>query len=652
MKRFTAIALAALMVLSFVSVASAADSVEIRSPVFNGTDFSDIDRDTIDYTDFAGFFYDIDDGIGSEKITILTNSSTRTIGEDELIYTTDIQEVGYAYDGWDGETFDKMGFLAEEFVPVNGEPALLSKLILDDDEKYTMRVGQTLDLGEGFALTPKQIDVDGEKVWLELTKDGEFLDDDVFSTVNNVDNSSWDYEADIEDEDDVVVMRVHVNEVFQGQVDSLAIIEGIWLMNDEAMEIENEDTFGDLEVTDTSNGDAGVGLTLKNVDNTITLGADDTIDITDSLKIQVADSDDLRFFFFEEITEPGTYQIRGTVAEGDATHMWDAASFAGFYYDIDDNVASEKLEITVAGRSVAEDTGVVYTTDIQEVGYAYDGWAGETFDKMGFLAEEYVPVNGEPALLSKLILDDDEKYTMRVGQTLDLGEGFALTPKQIDVDGEKVWLELTKDGEFLDDDVFSTVNNVDNSSWDYEADIEDEDDVVVMRVHVNEVFQGQVDSLAIIEGIWLMNDEAMEIENEDTFGDLEVTDTSNGDAGAGLTLKNMDNSITLGADDTIDLTDTMKLQVADSDTVRFYPFVEVTVGEGVVEEPVDEVEEPVDEVEEPVDENVTEPVDENVTEPVDEVEEEEEEEEEPVPGFEAVFAIAGLLAVAYFVRRN
>ncbi|NYT19552.1 MAG: PGF-CTERM sorting domain-containing protein, partial [Methanosarcinales archaeon] len=354
---------------------------------------------------------------------------------------------------------------------------------------------------------------------------------------------------------------------------------------------------------------------------------------------------------FEEITEPVTYEIRGTVAEGDGAHTWDAASFAGFYYDIDDNVASEELEITVVGRSVAEDA-VVYYTDIQEVGFAYEGWDGETFDKMGFLAEEYVPVIGEPALLSKLILDDDEKYTMRVGQTLDLGEGFALTPKQIDVDGEKVWLELTKDGEFLDDDVFSTVNNVDNSSWDYEADIEDEDDVVVMRVHVNEVFQGQVDSLAIIEGIWLMDDEAMEIESEDTFGDLEVTDTSMGDVGPGLKLENVDNSFTLGADDTIDLTDSMKIKVADSDDLRFYPFVEVTVGEGVVEEPVEEVEEPVEEVEEPVDENVTEPVDENVTEPVDEVEEPVEEEEEPVPGFEAVFAIAGLLAVAYFVRRN
>uniref|UniRef100_UPI00272DDE41 S-layer protein domain-containing protein n=1 Tax=Methanococcoides sp. TaxID=1966350 RepID=UPI00272DDE41 len=223
MKSFIAILMAALMVLSFVSVASAADTVEIRSPVFNGSDLDNLDRYSTDFTDFAGFFFDLDDGIGSENISInAALAADRTIDDDGLVYVTDIQSVDYTYEGWaDSPTdnqFDKMGFLAVEYVPVNGDPAILSKLILDDDEKYTMRVGETLDLGEGFALTPKQIDVDGDKVWLELTKDGKFLDDDVYdaTAASNPANKSWDYEADdIAGEDDVVVLRVHVNEVFQ-----------------------------------------------------------------------------------------------------------------------------------------------------------------------------------------------------------------------------------------------------------------------------------------------------------------------------------------------------------------------------------------------------------------------------------------------------
>ncbi|WP_135644078.1 S-layer protein domain-containing protein [Methanococcoides vulcani] len=658
MKSFLAIAMAALMVLSFVSVASAADSVEIRSPVFSGADDSALNTYTTDFTDFAAFWYDIDEGLGSEAFVITYDGDAdRTLDEGSLEYTADVINVAYTYGGWadNGEEFQKLGFLAEEYVPVNGDLQILSTLIMDDDEKYTMRVGQTLDLGEGFALTPKQIDVDGNKVWLELTKDGEFLDDDVYNTENNVDESSWDYEADVAGEEDVIVMRVHINEVFQGQVDSLAIIEGIWLMSDEAMEIADDEEFGKMEVT---GADANT-ITLATTED-ITLSEDDTIELTETIGIQVADDDaELRFYFFEEITEPGTVEIRGTVAApaGAGDQTWTPAEFAGFFYDIDDDIVYEELFIAwnADNRTVVEDGGIVYTATMDQVDYAFAGWADSPadnqFTKMGFLAKEYVPVNDDPQILSTLILDDDEKYTMRVGQTLDLGEGFALTPKQIDVDGNKVWLELTKDGEFLDDDVYNTENNIDNSSWDYEADVAGEEDVVVMRVHINEVFQGQVDSLAIVEGIWLMSDEAMEIADDEEFGILTVEAV-----GADfITLENTDEQVNLNADDVIELTDDMKLRVADSDDddVRFYPFVEMTVdGEApeVEEVPEEEVVAPEEDV------NVTPEEDVNVTpeEDVNVTPEEEpvEEEEEPVPGFEAVFAIAGLLAVAYFVRRN
>jgi S-layer protein (TIGR01567 family) len=677
MKSFIAILMAALMVLSFVSVASAADTIEIRSPVFDAgasANLSDIDVSYTDYTTFAAFYYDIDDGIGSENISFVKEAGN-TITEGNLIYTANMQEVSYEYEGFTAKYF-KMGFLAQEFIPVgetgtDPDPQLLSKLILDDDEKYTMRVGQTLDLGEGFALTPKQIDVEGDKVWLELTKDGKFLDDDVYDatpgTDTNPDNKSWDYEADLAGEDDVVVLRVHVNEVFQGQVDSLAIIEGIWLMSDEVLEIEDDDEFGKMEVVTTTGND----ITLISTED-ITLDAGDEIEITDTISIMVADDDNdyLRFYFFEEITEPGTYNVRGSVAAPmgtQETFVWTAENFSGLIYDLDDDNQYETLSITVEAdnTTILEEGGVLYTTQMKEVAYEYAGF-DTNYYKMGFFAQEYIPVGEtgtipDPQLLSKLILDDDEKYTMRVGQTLDLGEGFALTPKQIDVEGDKVWLELTKDGKFLDDDVYDatpgTDTNPDNKSWDYEADLAGEDDVVVLRVHVNEVFQGQVDSLAIIEGIWLMSDEVMEIEDDDEFGELEVIG-STGDAD--LTLYNTD-EINLDADDEIGLSNGMKLQVNDYSNdmdVRFYPFVELTIEGEDGEAPVDEDgEAPVDETPEeeaPEDAvNVT-PEEEAPEDAVNVTPEEEapEEDEEETPGFEAVFAIAGLLAVAYFVRRN
>ncbi|NPE29507.1 PGF-CTERM sorting domain-containing protein [Methanococcoides sp. SA1] len=680
MKSFIAILMAALLVLSFVSVASAVDTIEIRSPVMAGNldgerNLSNVTLNSTTFTDFAAFFYDIDDGIGSEKIDIITAATTDTIPEAELIYTSDLQTVSFTYAGWAdspvASTFDKIGFLAEEYVPIDQDPSILSKLILDDDEKYTMRVGQTLDLGDGFAITPKQIDVDGNKVWLELSKDGKFLDDDVFNTEDNMDNSSWDYDTTVGGEDDIVIMRVHVNEVFQGQVDSLVIIEGMWLISDEAMELEDDDEFGKFEVTSLTAGAVGTGKIVMKTTEDITLSKDSSIEITEDIMIKTADSDDLRFYFAKEISEPGTYEIRGTVATPDAsatvvsTESWTAASFAGFYYDIDEDISSETLTAIVEGsanRTIAEDN-LTYTSVLQTVSYTYAGWAdspvASTFDKIGFFAEEYVPIDQDPSILSKLILDDDEKYTMRVGQTLDLGDGFAITPKQIDVDGNKVWLELSKDGKFLDDDVFNTEDNMDNSSWDYDTTVGGEDDIVIMRVHVNEVFQGQVDSLAIIEGMWLISDEAMEIEDDDEFGKLEVTGITTGATGT-ISMDSTE-SITLTADSTKDIAEGISFKVADSaDTeVRFYPFIEATIAgaeetpeEETPEEETPEEETPEEEVpgeEVPGEEVPGEEVPEETPEDVDDGE---DTEEPGVPGFEAVFAIAGLLAVAYFVRRN
>ena len=122
----------------------------------------------------------------------------------------------------------------------------LAKLVLDSDDKYTIRTGETLDLGEGYTLEAKQVDVDGEKVWLEFNKDGEYVDDEIVS-VGTGDNT-WTVELDdIQGEDDVVVLKVHVNQVFQGAVDSIAQIEGLWLIDyANAMKIESDDEFGEL----------------------------------------------------------------------------------------------------------------------------------------------------------------------------------------------------------------------------------------------------------------------------------------------------------------------------------------------------------------------------------------------------------------------
>ncbi|AKB52233.1 hypothetical protein MSBRW_2980 [Methanosarcina barkeri str. Wiesmoor] len=667
MKRFAAVTLAALMLLTvFASAASAADSVEIRGPVFNGSNIVEIVGDgiTIDATQFAAFYYDIDDNVTTETLSIkdVSGNSGNVIGEGGIVYSTKIQKVDYEYYkpslGWDN--YSLLGFFAEKYIPLKSNSAdKLAKLVIDSDDKITLRTGETLDIGQGYTLQAKQVDVDGEKVWLEFDRDGEYVDDEIIEV--GADDSTWDVELDdIQDEDDVTVMRVHVNQVFQGAVDSIAQIEGIWLIDyANAMTIESDDEFGDLD--DVSiNGDT---LNITNED-TFTLTRDSTNELAEGLSFKVADtsSNVLRFYLAKEFTDPGTYEVRGSVASGEAS--WDASNFAGFYYDLDDNVETESLSVSELNGNVIGEGGLVYTTSIKKVDYDYEnedaGW--DQYPIIGFFAEEYIPLKANSAdKLAKLVLDSDDKITLRTGETFDLGEGYSIQAKQVDVDGEKVWLEFDKDGEYVDDEIIEVGSNSDNT-WDVELDdIEDEDDVVVLKVHVNQVFQGAVDSIAQIEGIWLIDyANAMTIESDDEFGDLDDVSIQ----GDTLKISNED-TFTLTRDSDEDIGEGMYFKVADTPTseLRYYPAIERIVGNETtsITKPDESGNETVSDNETMPDNTSSETPDLNETdtpeEPTTTPEEPTDNETEPdesngSPGFGVVLGLAGLLGVVYLVRRN
>jgi len=303
MKRFAAVTLAALMLLTvFASAASAADTLEIRGPVFNGSNIDDIVGDgiTIDATQFAAFYYDIDDNVTTETLSIknVAGNNGNVIGEGGIVYSTTIQKVDYEYDkpslGWDN--YSLLGFFADKYIPLKSNSAdKLAKLVMDSDDKVTLKTGDTLDLGEGYSLQARQVDVDGDKVWLELDKDGEHVDDEIVNVGEG--DSTWDVELDdIQDEDDVTVMKVHVNQVFQGAVDSVAQIEGIWLIDyANAIKIESDDEFGELN-------DVSIqGNTLKiSNEDTFTLTRDSDQDIAEGMSFKIADtsSNELRYYPF------------------------------------------------------------------------------------------------------------------------------------------------------------------------------------------------------------------------------------------------------------------------------------------------------------------------------------------------------------------
>ncbi|RXA16171.1 PGF-CTERM sorting domain-containing protein, partial [Methanosarcina sp. MSH10X1] len=176
------------------------------------------------------------------------------------------------------------------------------------------------------------------------------------------------------------------------------------------------------------------------------------------------------------------------------------------------------------------------------------------------------------------------------------------------------------------------------------------------------VFQGAVDSIAQIEGLWLIDyANAMTIESDDEFGELNDVSIQ----GDSLVISNED-SFTLTRDSEEEIAEGMFFKIADTpaNQLRYYPFVERTVSDN--ETAVDDNETVVDDNETVVDDNETvvddnETVDDdNVTDTPGETPAEEEpteddtpaEDDGQAPGFGVVLGLAGLLAVVYLVRRN
>ncbi|MCE8428144.1 MAG: hypothetical protein J5U19_07150, partial [Candidatus Methanoperedens sp.] len=146
------------------------------------------------------------------------------------------------------------------------------------------------------------------------------------------------------------------------------------------------------------------------------------------------------------VIQATTVEIRGSVVEGTGIQSWDASTFAGFWYDLKDNLKSETLSIqaNISGRDIPENELFYNTTKQDKMLKAVENGKGLTntelmnaFDNtgmyhpIGWQAMPYVAVKGKAKKLSKLIIEQgnstSEKKTLTVGESWDLGEGWTLT---------------------------------------------------------------------------------------------------------------------------------------------------------------------------------------------------------------------------------
>ncbi len=629
-KIFTTLAI--ILIFAIPVTAANVTKVEIHGVVFDESSNKYNTTLLWDAQNFTGFWYAFGGGKSSETLRIDQAASSlktgsRIINEEKLLYTTvrtdqkykvfsekgKFVENGLEYNSTSkiftrnttGGYYVRLGWFGDVYVAANGKAHKLAKLVKEQkaDEKQTLKLGVSWDLGEGYNLTLNALDTktSPRQAWLILAKDGITLDEKV---VNEGEVYTYT-EKSLNGESSVPLFVTYVDGIFTGAEGMAAFVQlkYTWLISNNVLEIKTGDKFGVFEVKEATEN----SLTLYNKDTSINLGQNSVQTLYGDLKFKVADSATaLRFYPILEKTKPGKYELRGGAYDESKykTLVWDAQRFPGFWYASGGGKSSESLlvdqsasTLTNTNRTI-EAEKLLYNTSRTDQKYKvfsekglkvenaleYNGTTktfinsrnGGYYARLGWFGELYVAVNGKTNKLGKLIKEQDkqEKQTLKLGTSWNLGEGYNLSVDALDVrtSPRQASLSLTKDGIKLDTKV---VNEGEVYTYT-EKNLKGESNVPVFVTYVDSIFSGAEGMATFVQlrYTWLISQNVLEIKAGDKFGVFEVKEANENY----VLLYNKDKSINLGQNAVIDFANGLKFKVADSSTaLRFYPYFEPVI---------------------------------------------------------------------------
>lgn len=121
----------------------------------------------------------------------------------------------------------------------------LSEVLMDDNEERTLTSSEPLKLEEGYELAIMSIDTDGNKVYLELSKDGQVVDAKLikpFPEFESIKDRTYYYKSDVGRTKKVVQIAVYFKNAFRGGSGiDLATVGGLFQISDSPLDISGGD---------------------------------------------------------------------------------------------------------------------------------------------------------------------------------------------------------------------------------------------------------------------------------------------------------------------------------------------------------------------------------------------------------------------------
>ncbi len=539
---------------------------------------------------FSGFYYNLDDNLSTEELSINNiNPGTRVIMQGDMTYKTSPIEVNFVYSPFG--SYQVIGFMADKYFAGYTENSTISKnrkistigsgqlqkVLLDYEDQRVVAEGGTLTLSEGYVFKAKQVDIGGgpRQVLVSLIKDGVEVDSSVVAA-----GDTYVYTKKVGSVSDLPIIAIHVDSVFRGTETNAAFIKGVFQISDSYTKVSSGDRYGVMEIT----GAGADQITMDNRDS-IDLSPGNTADIMGNLQLIVADNSSVLRFALS-VKSTGTFDVRGTIYP--VTNEWTPLNFglnigstsAGFFYDMDKGIGTEKLTVSPSGASIPGG-GAVYSTSPQEISFDYSGFG--SYQVIGFMADKYFAgytANSTPpnpialitqistlasGQLQKVLIDDETQRVISLGGTLTLKEGYTLKAKDIDLNARTMLLSLLKDGNEVDTAPLSA-----GQTYVYTKKVGSVSDLPIIIARFDSVFSGAEVQAAFIKGLFQISEATTSVKSGDRYGQMQVGSVSAG----GIEMDNPD-SVGLSPASTVELMGNIKLLVADSSEVRFYPFVTV-----------------------------------------------------------------------------
>jgi S-layer protein (TIGR01567 family) len=293
----------------------------------------------------------------------------------------------------------------------------------------------------------------------------------------------------------------------------------------------------------------------------------------------------IRLYLYKNASKLNSSVVRSAVAGTingetnliDASFIWNPQNFAGFNYDMKNDLGTENLKFVLTeNNKLSGDPpyGVTYTTTAQQTRFEY-GDLGH-YSIIDFLGNScFVSYADDSSLkqaskesnllsnskLGKVLIDSGERQKIQNGGTLPLQDGYE-AKFYIDKSCNKTLVELYRNGTLVERNYLSLPG-----TYIYKKSLADTYGIAVLALHLTEANCTEGKS-CIVDGVFQISENLVDVNPNASFGKMTIRAV---DANAGvITMDNKDNAITLSKNINVSLMGDFYLKTADSDELRFY----------------------------------------------------------------------------------